>query len=487
VIAVAGKRVLFTIMPADQEDQLFACVSEAPFKVKPIPRPLKLAAPQGDLDTEANIATYGASIRDALMGHPEISSVLDSVFKAPAAESWNLLFGISSEPGEAIRWEVVQTAASDYFVLKGSRRLFRVASDNGSPALELRALPEVLRFVAFLSPAQVDSTAEYKGLVAAATAAREAGVPVDLMVFVGQRSLLQPDLTAPPWLTVKPMPDTTLDMQFQLQELQPHILHFFCHGIVEQPQSPVAQPQSLVTEPQSLELATVGEQRIDAERGSVLFSMDRLIKAHVLEQAWTVVFNCCDGGRPGKALNSMAYRAVVRGGVPAAIGMGSPLPVGAAPHFSSAFYRTLFHVLASLLATADAAVEIDFGEPIAEARRGLHEAIKAAGLPFACWSLPIIYLHPKPFVVQKSVRAAAVAKPAAPPPAAPQGAPAAMVDSLAIATRIRTVAGMLQIMPPTTPIEVRREMLALFDQPPYVPPELRCDENGLFRKANGAS
>ena len=39
---------------------------------------------------------------------------------------------------------------------------------------------------------------------------------------------------------------------------------------------------------------------------------------------------------------------------------------------------------------------------------------------------------------------------------------------------------MLQAMPTATPREVRQQMVALFDQNPYVPPALRCDENGNF-------
>jgi hypothetical protein len=446
-MSMACKRALFIINQSG-DDCLFASVSDAPFKVRSNLMPLGLVPHTGKLDTQQEIEDYGGKIRDALMAHPEIRSVLEGVDRAPHGENWNLLFGVSSPAGEAIRWEVIRTAGAEHMVLNGARRLFRVPFDPAIPDLGTRYLPDRLRFVGCLSPAQIDSTEEFNGLVAAAAAARKEGLRIDLTLYVGQRSLLQQGQNLAPEVDCQPMPDSTLELQDTLKRLRPHILHFFCHGRAE--------------DPPSLQFATLADQRANRQDGSVPFSVDRLVDAHVLDQTWTVVFNCCDGGRPGQALNSMAYRVVTEAGIPAAIGMGSPLPAGAAPLFSGAFYKSFFVMLARLASTlAGLPVEVDFGEPIAEARRALHEAIQASEVPFACWSLPIIYLHRRPFHILKLQIQQ--------PGAGPQ-----------IAARIRTIAGMLQHMPITTPLLVRQQILALFDEEPYVPPGLRCDENGQF-------
>ena len=191
-----------------------------------------------------------------------------------------------------MRWEVLRNAVPDYLVLSAARRLFRVAADPSSPELGIRTFPNPLRFVACLSPATTDSTDEFNGLVAAADAGRKAGLPLELVLYVGQRELVQ---SAPPWATCKLMPSKTENAD-ELKLQRPHILHFFCHGQSELPQA--------------LQFATVAEQRAGVPEGSVLLSMDRIVEAHLLDPTWIVIFNCCDGGRPGEALASMAYRAV---------------------------------------------------------------------------------------------------------------------------------------------------------------------------------
>jgi hypothetical protein len=455
VTPVPAKRAFFSFVPsADNDDLLVASVQDAPFKVKSSVLPLDILSPPDDLNSPQAIATHGAQIRDALMKHSEIRSVLESLYKAPNLESWNILFGVSNPKAEAIRWEVLQTPTAEYLVLGPARRLLRVATATATPELGIRTFPDRLRFAAFLSPAKVDCEAEFDGIVAAADAARRGGLPLDLFLYVGQRELVT---KAPAWVTCRLMPASTEDLQEELRRERPHILHFFCHGLSDSPQS--------------LQFATVADQRAQAEDGSVPLSIQRLVEVG-LDQVWTVVFNCCDGGRPSKALGSMAYRVVAEAGVPAAIGMGSPLPQGAAPFFSSSFYKALFRILCKLLPQIqNTAVEIDFGDAIADARKSLHDAIAAVGLPFSCWSLPIIYLHSKPFIIQKALS-----------PTVPMQGPAAVAppDSLEIARRVSTIAGMLQAMPTATPKVVRQQILALFDDPPFVPPALRCDENGAF-------
>src|SRR5665213_1905639 len=266
---MADKQAIFSFVQDENSDSLLASVKAAPFKVKPFQRRLLLDPPLGDLTSQDVIASYGDAIRKALMAHPEIGSVLGALDRAPNGESWNLLFSISSPVGEAMRWEVLRNAVSDYLILSPSRRLFRIADEPSSPELGIRTFPNPLRFVAVLSPATIDSTDEFNGLVAASDAGRKAGLPIELVIYVGQRELVP---NAPPWATCKLMPSTTEELQGELKLQQPHILHFFCHGRSELPQS--------------LQFATVADQRRGAPEGSVLLSMDRIVEGHLLDRTW---------------------------------------------------------------------------------------------------------------------------------------------------------------------------------------------------------
>ena len=116
----------------------------------------------------------------------------------------------------------------------------------------------------------------------AVTLANSAGLEMDLTVYVGQPELLKQ--TFADFVISRPIPSSTLELQSELNRLKPHFLHFFCHGQSESPQR--------------LEFATIAEQRADAPNGSVLFSRSIDFKSDALSEAWTVVFNCCNGGRP---------------------------------------------------------------------------------------------------------------------------------------------------------------------------------------------
>ena len=92
--------------------------------------------------------------------------MLDGIQKAPDAETWDILFEISSstgDVGEAIRWEVIRDTADNYLTLHGKRRLFRVAAEPSCPDVGVRILPNPIRFAAFLfrprSTRQTSSTA----------------------------------------------------------------------------------------------------------------------------------------------------------------------------------------------------------------------------------------------------------------------------------------------------------------------------------------
>jgi len=220
-------------------------------------------------------------------------------------------------------------------------------------------------------------------------------------------------------------------------------MHAFCHGR--------SDPDQLLV------FATIADWMGGANEGSVPFAVERLLACGALKSAFTMVFNCCDGGKPTRALNSMAYRAVAAAGVPAAIGMGAPIPAAAAGIFSRAFYTTLFGQMAMMSRTPGPRL-VDVCAATTEGRLALHQKLAAHGAVCTSWALPIVYLHRDPFVLDV-------------------GAPKL---TEAAAAKLTTVTGSLKALPASTPEDVRKAIWALFDSDPVVPGAFRPNLLGEF-------
>jgi len=373
-----------------------------------------------------------------------VKKALSAVFAAPPNETWSLVFDVSGALGESIRWEALQDPQPAHVALRLSPRLCRIAAESASPPLARRALPTPLRMSAFLSAAKVSALSEFQNLVEAVGEARAQGVDIQLTIYVAEREVLADDLTDRFYVERKVLPDSTLSIELELTRTKPHLLHFFCHG--------TSEPS------QWLEFATVQDHLAKTD-GSVLLNIDRLTDCRVLETTWAVVFNCCDGGRPTSGLNSMAFRAVAQGGAPAAIGMGAPIPAAAAAIFAKSFYQGLLSQIAALNANPGTdPAELDFGEATAQARMQMHAALRASETGCTAWSLPIIYLHRDPLIIEKALDA---------------------LNKEAEA-RLRTITGHLKALGPETPQELRQLIWNMFDSEPVVPNAFRPDLMGDF-------
>ena len=97
----------------------------------------------------------------------------------------------------------------------------------------------------------------------------------------------------------------------------------------------------------------------------------------------------------------MAYRLVVDGGCPAAVGMNEPIQASDATTFSQAFYSCLFDLLRNTLQPAAGPVELDFTPALVAVRRALHD-LYVANPPdaFGRWSLPVLYVSREGLKVQ---------------------------------------------------------------------------------------
>jgi hypothetical protein len=161
----------------------------------------------------------------------------------------------------------------------------------------------------------------------------------------------------------------------------------------------------------------------------------------------------------------MAFRMVADGGVPAAIGMLEPVAAGDATAFCRSLYPALFSLLAKTVAatatTVDRPIVVDLTSVLVPSRRALHSRHLTTPAAFGRWTLPVLYVQREPLRLHRVATA---------PPAATD----------AVRTRVELIAHFLRQLPPDTPDGVRDETMAMFDEPPLVPPHLRPDRLGRF-------
>jgi hypothetical protein len=408
------------------------------------------------LDSPENVRAYGEALRTALMRHPAIGSALQQIFLAADHAPQVLCFEIDATEGEQIRWEVLCDDTGHFLALDGRCQMGRIAEEVSTREASIRPFTPPCRIVAFLSAAGVDATPEWEGIARALEGARSQQLPVEAHVYIGQQGLL--DLIVAeiqqgkyPEVAAHPMPATAVELERVLKAWPPHVVHFFCHG-------------SVGFGEHYLELATVVEHEQDAASGSVLLNVDELSSSGSFDDAWVVVLNCCEGGRPAGGLHSMAFRVVARGGVPAAFGMQEPVAAGDANAFSENLYPELLDALRVAIQSPEGAapVVVNLTSAIGPPRRALRDLHRNAPQNFVRWSLPVLYLHDQPLQVHR-----------------PTGGRSA-AEAAELRTRAETVAGFLRAFPPDTPETLRTLVLAELDRAPAVPQAMRPGRYGEF-------
>jgi CHAT domain-containing protein len=405
------------------------------------------------LNTSANVEQYGSMIRAALATHPAIGAELAQIFQAPHRTM--LQFWIVPPQGECFRWETLCEAPPlGFLALHNLCTVTRLADINGDGS-DVRAFRGSLRMAAFLSPIKMPAKDEFAGLMHEIKVARNAGLNIQCTVYLGEQDLLDQAKTDIadgnlPGVTAEPMPFQTNDLERELRKNPVELLHFFCHGLSG-------------AGVQALELATISDNEVEREAGSVLISIERLNEILDTTRAtWVTVLNACSGAKPAPGLQSMALTLAKRGS-PIAVGMAEPISGVDATIFSKAFYEELFHILCARLigAAPNSSVSLDLTPAVINARRMVFNQYQVDPPDaYGRWTLPLLYERFDPLIVQVS--------------------PPGVVDD-AMRIRINTVAGALKSLPDGTPDQMRDDLLTLLDKNPKVPMSLRPNRFGVVR------
>lgn len=404
------------------------------------------------LTDAASVAQHGRELLKALQTHDAISSELQQIFRIPSPDTTSLEFAMSGTAGPDMRWEVIcAEPPPDYLALTGRCSLKRIVPSKGPSHPGVRLFSGPVRLAAYLSPAGVPSKPEFDGLVAAVRGAHDKGLKVDAIVYLGEQDLLTEALQDAaagklPGITPRPIPSNAIDMEKSLIRDQAQIVHFFCHGDIQ-------------ANVHLLEMASINDNDLAEEKGSITLSLERLRYALTATGAvWMTVLNSCSGARSVRKLQSMAA-TLASTASPTAIGMAEPIPDEQANLFAGRFYMRALDAIFSAIHELPPGqpVSIDFGFAVAHARMTMRDAAiaaAAAGGPdcFGNWCLPILYQREG-------------------------GLKVARVADVDIGNRINEVAHALQALPLGTPTALRDEFLALLDS---VPAALRPDRFGTL-------
>ncbi len=443
-----------------------------------IPQPLDLSGlpPMGGA---AETMVYAKMLRDQLLAVDAFRPALNAVFRAPIGTPAQLKFWVRHPYGDGYSWEALVNENEDYIALASRSQVSRQVKRGGAPP-EFALFRAPLKILAVFSAIGISADGEWEALKKALAGALIEGL-VKLHILSCEpplRAKIQAE--GLPGVTVDAIPDSVNRLKNRIAEVEPHILHFFCHGKV-------------TSGAQTLEMVTSTEWLSVAPTGALSLGIDQLAGDPAVKQAWFVVLNCCQGGAPaqvGEGLKSSMAKRLVEAGVPAAIGMTSPIDAADAHETAEAFYSKAIRQLRPLLRGQAAVFELDLSPAVGAARDALHGKI-AGGTPFSTWTLPLLYEDLKPFKIHAldqvvaalpvqsaieepqliddddmSADGRTAERPSAPgiqrrPVAAGGPTEVGSHDVGSVQTRIQIVANFLQNLPAQAPPEIRVNALKI--------------------------
>jgi hypothetical protein len=441
-------RVIITVGPAPGGKLCFH-VRRAPIPPADLV-PIEMACTVAQLPTgkpppppNGWVRDYGKRLWSELIRHPEAQRALTNAVDGPPGRVQSVMFDLQATQAEQFNWEML-CDDQDRFLALERAPIGRIAEERVDQAGAPPAFTGDLRITAVLSALGARADKEWNGLRGAMLAARAAGLRVVMRVIAGEGGLVD-EIAAvaagDPDLRVTPLPDRAVDLQREIIDSRPHILHFFCHGTAEQ-----GQPRLHLATSQDFERLEEGQPATPG----VTLHLDRMQSLLAPSGVWLVVLNCCEGGKSTEEVYSLAH-SLAAAGVPAALGMRESIQAAAAYEFSRVFYLELLGALGRLLAAPDAGMvsrEIDWAHVLSAPRAALVESNPADDATTSGeWTLPVLYTRSGVFTVQISA-----ASPAG--PAVPVEAEKAAEDRVTRAI----LEGLLNRLPPDTPPEAIAEL-----------------------------
>jgi hypothetical protein len=179
------------------------------------------------------------------------------------------------------------------------------------------------------------------------------------------------------------IPDDVYELQRQVRERSPHLLHFFCHGSSEFG-------------------ANLEISNLLAESGESPLYLDASHFQPLGKVAWLISVNACEGARPFADGHSFAYQ-VVEGGAPAVYAMREAVSASDAHAFCGGLFTEALQHIEEILGR-DHDHELDWTAIQAPARERILRRLDGHPEEIAEsrseWTLPVLYVRAGPLRVR---------------------------------------------------------------------------------------
>jgi CHAT domain len=346
--------------PADAE--LLAAVDQLPWGQRPE-------------ETPPAVRHAGRMLRAKLAGVAALQKALTDAFAAGALGTRPLYFrtgmtaSVEGMPFEAL-WD---DHIAGFPCLAQPWPIARIPADATTPGGPF-TMERSVRIAAVVAAEGIDPARQVDALLTGCQAPAVLSVELTILTTTAAAVSRVNSAGIPGW-RAELVPATSDGLIRRLRELQPHLLHVFCHGTADGPRLLVSQRDDLA------ELEISAENFGDLARPSFL-------------PPWLVTLNCCEGAAPGEQTVSLAS-AMVRNGLPAVIGMRKAIDACMADRFCADFYEAALARLALIASRGRAPAPLNWSEVLFEPRRRLCAGFGAPGLVADRqkeWTMPVLYV-----------------------------------------------------------------------------------------------
>ncbi len=295
-------------------------------------------------------------------------------------------------------WETLCAPGDRFLALQPCWPVARMLAGTRKPVVE-RTLEPPVRLAAVLSCLGIQADQEWDAL---RNAVEASGTPIKVLLLLSEPGLFDTvNDSALPWLTVEMIPQELRDLQDLITEFEPHLLHFFCHGIAT-----AGAHLEIATAPDWLNVSGSSRHRLEAQSIRDLVRSPR-------QSPWAIVLNACStAATAGQATGtqSLAASLVSEHGMPAVIGMREPVLGPDASRFTNAFYTALLADLRDWIGARAHDVEVDWPAYTVNARAELCQdrnmMFSEAAARCKAWTLPVVAVARRPFVLDVGDRSA---------------------------------------------------------------------------------
>lgn len=363
------------------------------------PRPLNIIShqifqqvKQGPLQANT-MSLVGQHLYQDLATHQAVQQALQQALAIPAATQTMAPIYLHIMNGnqtmEELPWETLCTQQGQFLTLDRRWPIGRIASSSNLNS-NVHLFQSRLRLMAFLAAAGVDATEEWRALF---RAVRASPLEVELQVFVCQDNLkTEIDSLSSSFIRADYLPTDLDDLEQEIIAFSPNILHFFCHGSTQ------GGPH--------LQLASRADYMAGKPHGSVALDASQIMQIpNIVQYAWFITLNCCQGAAAAADISSLARQLVVDG-ISAVLGMRETISSNDANLLCEALYKVILDEIQNLVTANMPRVAIEWVTMLREPRRRLAQqrspdqplAHAAAGTKE--WTLPVIYVRPEIFEVE---------------------------------------------------------------------------------------